>query len=353
MSSTPYVLGVLGLCAGLGYYGNLNAFSDNQKGIGDVFRSSMTSKFQENILNYNSAFDDETETEKDQQMVNAYYSLATDWYEFGWGRSFHFAHTEVDESFDDSIARHEHRIAASINPKPGQRLLDIGSGVGGPAREIAKTYDDVSITGITINEYQIERSNNMTREAGLDDRINFVQGDFTKMAKFEDNTFDGAYAIEATCHAPVLADVYRQAYRVLKPGALFASYEWLTTKNYDPTNKEHKKAIDDLEYGNALPPLRTEALVREAAESVGFEVASELDLVTLDNQVDWQYRLYPARQSAWGIQLMCRATEFLGLSPEGTASTHSMLVVALDGLIAGAELDVFTPMHLFVFKKPE
>jgi len=348
------IVGVLGLAAGLGYYGAINQFSDNQKSIGEVWRSSMASKFQENIVNYNSAFDDESDTERDQSMVNTYYSLATDWYEFGWGRSFHFAHTYVDETFDDSIARHEHRIAEALNLKPGMHLLDIGSGVGGPAREIASKFPEVSITGITINDYQIERSTNLTRDAGLDDRLQFVQGDFTKMEKIADNTYDGAYAIEATCHSPELAAVYVQAYRVLKPGALFASYEWLTTDSYDPNNKEHKKAVDDIEYGNALPPLRTNQKVKDAATSVGFELVSDVDLVALDDgQVDWQYRLYPARQSAWGINLMCRLTEFLGMSPVGTADTHSMLVVALDGLIAGGELNVFTPMHLHVFRKPE
>lgn len=53
-----------------------------------------------------------------------------------------------------SIARHEHRIADSLNVAPGGKVLDIGSGVGGPAREIAQ-HGDFSVTGITINEYQV------------------------------------------------------------------------------------------------------------------------------------------------------------------------------------------------------
>lgn len=42
---------------------------------------------------------------RDQSMVNNYYSIATDWYEFGWGGSFHFAHTFHNETFDEVRAQ--------------------------------------------------------------------------------------------------------------------------------------------------------------------------------------------------------------------------------------------------------
>lgn len=178
------------------------------------------------------------------------------------------------------------------------------------------------------------------------------------MEGVESNYFDGAYAIEATCHAPELAEVYRQAYRVLKPGGMFATYEWITTDAYDPSDPAHKKAIADIEYGNGLPPLRDEAGVLAAAEQVGFHLVSSLDLVTLekgneDSTLPWEYRISSILSSAWTTQLMVYVTETLGLAPEGSADTHEMLVHALDGLVAGAQQRIFTPMHLFVFRKPE
>ena len=110
-------------------------------------------------------------------------------------------------------------------------VLDVGSGVGGPARTIAQ-FSDANVVGISINEYQIRRSRNHTKAAGLSEQVSFVQGDFTKMP-FEDSTFEAAYAIEATCHSPDLKNVYSEVYRVLKPGALFATYEWITTRLYN------------------------------------------------------------------------------------------------------------------------
>jgi len=57
------------------------------------------------------------------------------------------------------------------------RVLDVGCGVGGPAREIAK-FTGCNITGITINEYQVQRATRYAQRDGLADQLQFVQGDF-------------------------------------------------------------------------------------------------------------------------------------------------------------------------------
>jgi hypothetical protein len=50
-----------------------------------------------------------------------------------------------------------------------------------------------------------------------------------------------------------LEQVYGEVFRVLKPGALFASYEWVATKDFDGANPEHVRIIDEINYGNGLP----------------------------------------------------------------------------------------------------
>jgi len=56
-------------------------------------------------------------------------------------------------------------------------VLDVGCGVGGPAREIAK-FTRANITGLNINEYQVERATRYAQREGLSKQLNFVQGDF-------------------------------------------------------------------------------------------------------------------------------------------------------------------------------
>jgi sterol 24-C-methyltransferase len=48
----------------------------------------------------------------------------------------------------------------------------------------------------------------------------------TQHIPFPDNSFDAAYAMEATVHAPSLEGVYSEIFRVLKPGGTFGVYEW-------------------------------------------------------------------------------------------------------------------------------
>ena len=50
-----------------------------------------------------------------------------------------------------------------------------------------------------------------------------------------------------------LEEVYSEIRRVLKPGGLFASYEWVATKDFDPDNAEHVRIIDEINFGNGLP----------------------------------------------------------------------------------------------------
>ena len=75
------------------------------------------------------------------------------------------------------MARHEHYLASNIGIKKGMQVLDVGCGVGGPAREIAK-FTDAKITGLNINDYQIARARRAAVSEGLGDKLNFVKGDF-------------------------------------------------------------------------------------------------------------------------------------------------------------------------------
>lgn len=121
--------------------------------------------------------------------------------------------------------------------RPGMRVLDVGCGVGGPAREIAR-FSDVHITGLNNNEFQVNRARRYTEKAGLSHQVTFVKGDFMKLSEqFGENAFDAGmflvyfltdsqadkhsvYAIEATCHAPTWEGVYGEIFKVLKPGGV-------------------------------------------------------------------------------------------------------------------------------------
>jgi Mycolic acid cyclopropane synthetase len=108
------------------------------------------------IDEYNTLHDDkvagvEARNSSYTTLVNAYYELATLFYEWGWGQSFHFAYQLKGETFQTAIARHEYYLAGRLGVKQGDKVLDVGCGIGGPMRNIAR-FTRANITGVTLNE---------------------------------------------------------------------------------------------------------------------------------------------------------------------------------------------------------
>ncbi|XP_039030759.1 cycloartenol-C-24-methyltransferase-like [Hibiscus syriacus] len=289
-------------------------------------------------------------------MVNKYYDLVTSFYEYGWGESFHFAARWKGESLRESIKRNEHFLALQLGLKPGQKVLDVGCGIGGPLREIAR-FSSTSVTGINNNEYQITRGKELNGIAGVEKTCVFVKADFMKMP-FPDNTFDAAYAIAATCHAADIYGCYKEIYRVLKPGQCFAAYEWCMTDAFDPNNAEHQKIKAEIEIGDGL--LRSTRQCLEALKQAGFELIWEKDLAS-DCPVPWylpfdknhlslsSFRLTPLGR--FFTRNLVKALEFLGFAPKGSLRVQEFLEKAAEGLVEGGRKEIFTPVYFFLARK--
>lgn len=99
------------------------------------------------------------------------------------------------------------------------RLLDLGCGLGATARFAAKRYPMAAIDGITIVPWQVEQAGKLAARDGVGRRVRFSRGDYCRTG-FESGLFDGAYALESSCHAPGYGKtrLLREAYRLLKPG---------------------------------------------------------------------------------------------------------------------------------------
>ncbi|XP_039052801.1 24-methylenesterol C-methyltransferase 2-like [Hibiscus syriacus] len=95
--------------------------------------------------------------EKVPDFVDTFYNLITDIYEWRWGQSFHFSHSIRGKSHRDATRLHKEMVVDLIEVKLGDRILDIGCGVGGSMRAIA-THSQANVVGITINEYQVNRA---------------------------------------------------------------------------------------------------------------------------------------------------------------------------------------------------
>jgi 24-methylenesterol C-methyltransferase len=350
------VWGVVGAMGAGAYYVLVLAGAAETKGKravdlggGSIAREQVKSNYQK----YASFFEKPKQIEGKKEvpkLVDTFYNLVTDIYEWGWGQSFHFSPAIPGKSHKDETRIHEERVVDLLGAKPGQRVLDVGCGVGGPMRAIA-AYSQSHVTGITINDYQVARARSHNKKAGLDKLCEVVCGNFLHMP-FAESSFDGAYSIEATCHAPDLKDVYAEVYRVLKPGHLYVTYEWVTTPEFRADNAEHVEVIHGIEHGDALPGLRSYKQIGDIATEVGFEVLEDRDLA-LPPAKPWWTRLKMGRLAYYRNHLVIALLSFLGIAPQGVVDVHEMLFKTALHLTRGGETGIFTPMHLLVLRKPE
>jgi len=327
-----------------GYYDNFGAESRKEGGDHDA----LLDKRKKNYMS----------------MVNSFYTLVTDFYEYGWGDSFHFANRFIGESHKESLRRAEYFLSSKLQLTEKSRCLDVGCGIGGPMRAIAR-FSGAEITGINNCDYQIKVGNRYNEKWGLQKKCIYFQADFMNLP-VADNSFDAAYEIEATCHAPDKAACYERIFNALKPGGLFAGYEWVVTDKYDPSNKEHVAIREGIEVGNGLPVIPPVSEVVAALKAAGFEVLESFDMhATMHSnhmEVPWYATLAGMEWNLTGFRMtpvgravthfFVETLEFLRIAPKGSVKVSKMLNDTAIDLANGGKLDIFSPDHFFLARKP-
>ena len=168
-------------------------------------------------------------------------------------------------------------LAAQMKLQPDSRVLDIGSGLGGPARTIAEEYG-CQVTGIDLTEAFCEAAQVMSGWVRLGDRCAFQQGDATALP-FESRQFGSALTVHVAMNIPDKDKMYQEARRVLKPGGIFAIYDVLQGEGGDvlfPVPWARESSISHL-----ASPEEMDSLLNDA----GFKVLDVQD--SSDESHDW------------------------------------------------------------------
>jgi ubiquinone/menaquinone biosynthesis C-methylase UbiE len=114
-------------------------------------------------------------------------------------------------------------LANDLALSPGMRLLDIGSGIGGPARFFAEQHG-ANVVGVDLTEEFVAVANALTARCGLSDRASFVRASALSLP-FEDGAFDRATLIHVGMNIADKAGAMREIHRVLRQGGIFAVYD--------------------------------------------------------------------------------------------------------------------------------
>ena len=123
-----------------------------------------------------------------------------------------FRTKEINDYLDYTIDNAEIR--------EGQKILDAGCGVGGPASYIASRLD-VDIFGLTISKIQVEKSKDILLSKPLKGRVHIQEGDYHKMVSiYGKEQFDRILFLESFCHYQEQEKLIQAAYDCLKPGGI-------------------------------------------------------------------------------------------------------------------------------------
>ncbi len=143
-----------------------------------------------------------------------------------WGEHIHLGFYPSEKNIDFRQAKvqfvHELVKWSGLDKMPkGSRILDVGCGIGGSSRILAKHYG-FNVTGITISPAQVKRARELT-PFGLN--CNFQVMDALDL-KFEDGSFDAVWSVEAGAHMNDKNKFADEMLRTLRPGGYLALADW-------------------------------------------------------------------------------------------------------------------------------
>jgi sarcosine/dimethylglycine N-methyltransferase len=184
-------------------------------------------------------------------------------------------HIGLYESEGDSIAeasrRTVERMARTLSRlDESTKVLDIGAGYGGAARWLASNHG-CHVTALNLSEVENERNRQKSRQQGLADKIDVIDGAFEKIDAPEDS-FDVVWSQDAILHSGDRGRVLDEVARVLKPGGEFVFTDPMQTD--DCPEGVLQPILDRIH----LDSLGSPGFYRKALAERGFEEISFEDL---------------------------------------------------------------------------
>ncbi len=184
-----------------------------------------------------------------------------------WGEHIHLGFYPLGEGnidFRKAKVQFVHELVkwSGLDKLPkGSRILDVGCGIGGSSRILAKYYG-FNVTGITISSAQVKRARELTSS---ELNCNFKVMDALDL-KFEDGSFDAIWSVEAGAHMNDKTKFADEMLRTLRPGGYLALADWNSRdlRAYPPSFFErlvlkqlleqwvHPNFISINEFGNIL-----------------------------------------------------------------------------------------------------
>jgi len=307
--------------------------------------------------------DNPTTETNNADSAEHYFTLTTDFMEWGWGDAIHMAPMHPDHTFKVSMNLWEYWFAQRIGIKEGLQVADLGMGIGGPMRRISSFYG-CNVTGVTICSHQIDRANALTPDH-LKGKVHYVQADYSDTG-LPSNSFDVVYFMESLSHCEHREKPLAEAYRLLKPGGVVGAWQWMLKPGFDYKNTHHMELKRGMEYGGGLRNLNLPEERKDEFRLAGFtefeESRDQMDIASAKGWTTWISPISDGHDlftkfasSSWGRQITSAfvwVIEKLGIAEEGTFKISRMMEHCAVCAAKAGEEGVFTPLWLTIARKP-
>ena len=199
------------------------------------------------------------------------------------------------DQFHSRGHRATEELAALLSPQAGQLVLDLGCGIGGPARWLA-SQRGCQVIGLDLTEVYCRTARELSARVRLERQTRFVCANALHLP-FADASFDLVWTQHAAMNIADKARLYREIARVLKPGGRFGLYDVMAGEAGEPHYPVPWASA--AEWSHLTPP----AAVREAVLATGLKERHWRDLT--------------AEAKAWSEKAV--AAQTAGKAPSGPA----------------------------------
>mgnify|MGYP005816487637 CR=1 FL=1 len=174
----------------------------------------------------------------------------------------------IDEFHVGGREASEH-FTSQLGLTPDKRVLDVGCGLGGPARFVASRYH-CPVDGIDLTPEYVEAGRMICGWVGLADRVHLHQGSALSLP-FDDAAFDAAYMLHVGMNIEDKARLCSEVARALRPGGLFGIYDIMKTGDGELTFPVPWASVP------SSSAVAEPAQYRNALQAAGFTITAELN----------------------------------------------------------------------------
>jgi tocopherol O-methyltransferase len=207
--------------------------------------------------------------------IRKHYDVLSGFYQFLWGPHIHHGYWENSETPAEAQVKLVERLTARLQITGDHQVLDIGSGLGGSACWLAKTFG-CSVLGLTLSPVQVQAARQQADQEDLGHLVSFREHDANRL-DLPSESFDRIWIIECSEHIHDKQTFFSDCARLLRPGGRLGLCVWLKGDTQSP---EHGQLVQEICEAMLCPSLLTMDEQVIVLENAGFQTIETEDITT-------------------------------------------------------------------------